>query len=66
MEVMSPMKNIKVGKKLCFTKETIVNLNSKELSAAYGGGMEDVGIATRRCTVTICQTVCPSREIPCL
>lgn len=58
------MKVAKFSKKLRFTKETIADLNTKEMNAAQAG-MDDIPAQTKKCTVTACQTECPSNPVPC-
>ena len=58
------MKTIKLSKKLRFTKETVADLNSNEMREAHAGVIIEDWI-TRNCTVTVCQTQCPSGGVPC-
>ena len=52
------MKTIKFSKKLRFTKETVADLNSKEMNEAHAGMPAPL---TLRCT----PTQCPSGGVPC-
>lgn len=61
------MKPIKFSKKLRFTKETVADLTSKEKSAVHGGWEEEPkpSYLLHECTITACQTECPSGGVPC-
>ncbi|NIM15203.1 MAG: hypothetical protein GTO45_24830 [Candidatus Aminicenantes bacterium] len=56
------MKQMKFRKKLRFNKETIADLNIKEMSEAHGGG-PSLALCSNPCipTYTACQTQCPSK-----
>jgi hypothetical protein len=55
------MKPIKFSKKLRFTKETVADLNSKEMNEAHAG----VIIVEVETYGTVYQTQCPSGGVPC-
>ena len=55
------MKPIKFSKKLRFVKETVADLNSKEMNEAHAGGI----ITVPETTGTVCLTQCPSGGVPC-
>ena len=55
------MKPTKFSKKLRFTKETVADLNSKEMNEAHAG----VIITDRETYGTVCLTQCPSGGPPC-
>lgn len=59
------MKSDRFSKKLRFTKETVADLNSKEMNAAHGGTNPTIGCHSRGCTETECLTQCPSILIAC-